>query len=349
MKAAFMSGPHALDVRDIELREPAANEMLIDVTSCGVCGSNLHEWPNPRDFFARVPGAFGHEVAGVVAARGADCGDWGVGDPLVVQPSHVSACGQCEGCRDGATWFCSNQRPIATYGFAEQMLVPIEAAYRLPDALPLDVALLVEPVACGVHAVRHSWTARDNGRIDGKKVVVIGAGMLGLGAIMAARWLGAAEVVAVARHEHQARAAAASGADTVLSSDAEGLAKTLRGVRPEMVVEAVGGEASTLNQAIDTVAWRGEVAVLGSFTSPQSIDAGRMVNRETRLMFAICYSRRDGIDDYDVTLDMLASGQFPLDGLVTHRFPIDAIDEAFRVASDKHSGAIRVAVGRPPR
>jgi 2-desacetyl-2-hydroxyethyl bacteriochlorophyllide A dehydrogenase len=338
-----MSGPHAIELRDLDLAAPAPNELLVDVTSCGVCGSNLHEWPNPQGFFLSVPGAFGHEVAGVVAGIGADCGDWHVGDGLVVQPSHVLACQKCEACRDGATWFCSNKQPIATYGFAEQMLVPTEAAYRLPSTLPLDLGSLVEPVACGVHAIRHSWTAGDNGRVDGKKVVVIGAGMLGLGAIMAARWLGAAQIVAVARHDHQA----AAGADVVLSSSADGLAKTLRGVRPEIVVEAVGGEAATLNQAIDTVAWRGEVAVLGSFTSPQPIDAGRMVNRETRLMFAIAYSRRDGIDDYDIAIEMLASGQFPADDLVTHRFPLESIDEAFRVAADKHSGAIRVAVGRP--
>ena len=87
--------------------------------------------------------------------------------------------------------------------------------------------------------------------------------------------------------------------------------------------------------------------MLGSFTSPQAIDAGRMVNRETRLMFAICYSRRDGIDDYDIAIEMLASGQFPLDALVTHRFPLASIDEAFRVANDKQSGAIRVVVGHP--
>jgi threonine dehydrogenase-like Zn-dependent dehydrogenase len=144
--------------------------------------------------------------------------------------------------------------------------------------------------------------------------------------------------------DHQAKAAT-SGADVVLSSAADDLVKTLRGVRPEIVVEAVGGQAPTLNQAIDTVAWRGEVAVLGSFTGPQTIDAGRMVNRETRLMFAIAYSRRDGIDDYDIAIEMLASGQFPLDSLVTHQFPLESIDEAFRVASDKHSGAIRVVVG----
>jgi L-iditol 2-dehydrogenase len=345
MKSAFHSAPHALELRELDLANPAPNELLVDVTSCGVCGSNLHEWPNPQGFFLRVPGAFGHEVAGVVAGVGSDVGDWRVGDPVVVQPSHVMACHKCDACHDGATWFCSDKQPIATYGFAEQMLVPTAAAYRLPPTLSLDLASLVEPVACGVHAIRHAWTAGDDGRVDGKKVVVIGAGMLGLGAIMAARWLGAAEIVAVARHDHQAKAAAASGADVVLSSTADDLAKTLRGVRPELVVEAVGGEAATLNQAIDTVAWRGEVAVLGSFTSPQTIDAGRMVNRETRLMFAIAYSARDGIDDYDIAIEMLASGQFPLDNLVTHWFPLESIDEAFRVASDKHSGAIRVVVG----
>ena len=196
---------------------------------------------------------------------------------------------------------------------------------------------MTEPVACGVHAIRHCWTARDDGRIDGVKVTVVGAGMLGLGAILAAKWLGADSVTAVARYPHQAATAEMCGADEVLQSDEPDLQRVLRSRRPDLVVEAVGGDAPTMDLVTDVAAWRGEVVVLGSFTHPKEVDLGRLGRREVRLFIPVAYSSRDGLADFDVALQLLEGKGAPLADLITHRFALDEIGEAFATASDKTS------------
>jgi threonine dehydrogenase-like Zn-dependent dehydrogenase len=343
MRTAQITGVGKLELRELELPPAGPGQVVLDVSGCGVCGSNLHDWHRPTG--PSIVGAFGHEVTAKVSAVGSDVTGFVVDQPVTVDPSAIGGCQVCGACRDGAPWFCSNKQPVATYGFADQMLVPAHALYALPGSVDPNVAVLTEPVACGVHAIRHCWTARDDGRIDGVKVTVVGAGMLGLGAIMAARWLGAESVTAVARYPHQSAAAAMCGADEVLQSDEPDLQRVLRSRRPDIVVEAVGGDAPTMDLVTDVAAWRGEVVVLGSFTHPKEVDLGRLGRREVRLFIPVAYSSRDGLSDFDVALQLLEGKGALLADLVTHRFALDEIDEAFATASDKSSRAIRVVVG----
>ncbi len=344
-RSAFLAGDHRFDVRAVELPEPGPGELLLDVAACGVCGSNLHEWHATRPGAAgtRVAGATGHEVSGVVAAVGTGVEQVAVGDRVAVDPSAAQSCGRCQACLDGANWFCRNRSPLATYGFADRMVLFAAAAHPLPAGMDVVVGSLAEPMACGVHAVRHSWTARD-GRVDGKKVAVIGAGMLGLSAIMAARHLGASEVAAIARHPHQQAAAWSCGATSVLDPVDEETAATVRRMRPELVVEAVGGAGGTFAMALEMAAWRGEVAVLGSFLGPQAVNVAAALNHEKRLFFAISYAALDGVHDMDVALEIMGSGAVPVADLVTHRYHLDELEQAFTAADDKSTGALRVAV-----
>ena len=344
MRAAWLTGCKQLDIREIELPAPSDGQLLIDVVGCGVCGSNLHEWHSAHAGANSGPGATGHEIVGVVAGFGGTTSGFAVGDAVVIEPSAIRACQNCPACADGATWFCAHKTGAVTYGFADQMVVPAAAAYRVPVGVDLDVAVLTEPIACGVHAVRHSWTARVDGRVDGLDVVVLGAGMLGLGSIAAAKWLGAASVTAVARHRHQAEAATIAGATRVLSDSETGLSGTLRRIRPSMVIEAVGGTAGTLSLSAEAVGWRGEVVVVGAFEKPQPVNVGALTAREIRMFFPVSYAARDGVHDFQVALDLL-SAHPDFRGFVTHRLPLEDINEAFALANDKTSGSLRVLVG----
>jgi threonine dehydrogenase-like Zn-dependent dehydrogenase len=118
----------------------------------------------------------------------------------------------------------------------------------------------------------------------------------------------------------------------------------LRKRRAPLVVEAVGGSADTLSLAAAVVGWRGEVVCLGAFDGPQTLDVGSMMNREIRAYFAVAYAAREGTHDLAVALDLMANGDVELDALVTHRYPLADIGEAFATAADKRSGAIRVVV-----
>lgn len=325
MRTALISAPLSIEVRDVELRSPAPDEAEIEVLACGVCGSNLHTWRHPELVIesggTSRPGASGHEVAGRLTETG---------DGVVVEPNKASACGRCEACQRGAAWFCRDRRDVPSWGFAERMVVARAGLYRT-SAEPA-VATLAEPLACAVHALRHCHTDP-----AGKRVAVLGAGVTGLLSAATARHLGAAEVVVTARHPHQAAQAPEFGATEVVEPD-----DTLRGF--DLVVEAVGGGAPTFEQAVRAAGPGGEVVVLGLFDQPQPLDTRRAVFKELRLFFPVTYASKDGQDDFQIAIDIVEAGRFPFARLLSHRFPLDRVGEAFQVAADKRSGSLRVLV-----
>jgi threonine dehydrogenase-like Zn-dependent dehydrogenase len=221
--------------------------------------------------------------------------------------------------------------------------VPARGVVPVPSGLDLELACLAEPLASAVHGIRHSWSAAGEGRIDGLGVAVVGAGAIGLCAVLAARALGAAEVTVVARHEHQARVAVALGADRVLDDDLEAR-PTLRRLRPQLLVEAAGGSGSALETAWASAAEGGEVVVLGLPDAGADLDVSRLVLRDVHAFFAAAYGTRDGISDFSIALALLAETAAAAQ-LVTARLPLDDIGEAFEAAASRTSGSIRVLVG----
>ncbi len=240
------------------------DEVVVRVEACGVCATNLHDWAHPESAMrgSELPGAHGHEVSGVVDEVGDAVVELAPGDRVVLEPALACACGSCDACLAGRPRSCRNRSTLPVWGFADAIVVPARGVVQVPAGLDLELACLAEPLASALHGIRHSWSARHDGRIDGLRVAVVGAGAIGLCAALAARALGAAEVTVVARHEHQARLAAALGADRVLDDDEE-TSTALRRLRPEVVVEAAGGDGSALQTACAAVAAGGEVVVLG--------------------------------------------------------------------------------------
>ena len=344
MLAVTLDGPRETTLRPVALPRPGAGEVEIAVRACGICGSNVHGWADPalavqRDGAAR-PGAAGHEVAGEVTRVGAGVIGLSPGQQVCLQPTLATGCAQCTACRAGRAWFCRHQRDLVAWGFAQAMVVPARSLLRPSAPLAPEVLTLAEPLACAVHALRASWTGSTAG-IAGRHVAVIGAGVAGLLVVAAARDLGAGTVTAVARHPQQAAAANALGADCVLAGPDRG---AVRSLHADLVVEAVGGRADTLAVALSAVARGGEVVVLGLFDRPQTFDARTAVLREIRMFFPVTYGTQGGVTDFQLALDLLVREQDRLAGLVTHRLPLDRVDEAFALAADKSSGALRVVV-----
>ena len=226
-------------------------------------------------------------------------------------------------------------------GFAEYITRRAAGCYPMPDNLSWEQGALVEPLAVSVHALRR-------GRISGgETVAVLGAGNIGLTAVAAARALGAGKIFVTARHEQQAAMAKRLGADYALPPEGtalkEALADATDGLGADLTIETVGGQSeATVTQAIDVTRMQGRIVILGGFRRPITVDWLAPLWKEQSIIFALCYSILDGRHDYEIAIDLLASGKTQLEQMVTYRFPLEDIQRAFETAYDKSTGSIKV-------
>jgi 2-desacetyl-2-hydroxyethyl bacteriochlorophyllide A dehydrogenase len=322
-----------LSVHEVDAAPPGPGQVRVRVERCGVCGSDLHVF---RGHSPLPPGCPGHEISGVVDALGAGVSGLREGDRVAVEP--VLRCGQCRYCRAGSYHLCSRLGLCGVTepgGMATQILVPAACAFALPSAVDFELGALAEPVAVAVHG------ARLGGVTKGSRVLVLGAGTIGLVAAAAARHLGAAHVAISARHPQQRRLAEGLGVDEVL--DPTSLRG--RGEKPDVVLETVGGEATTVADGLLAVARGGTIVVIGLFEKTPVFDPGVLVLKEVRLIGSMVYNRPPGAAaDFEVALECLAENAAALRTLVTHTFALRDVQQAFETAADKASGAVKVLV-----
>jgi len=331
MRAAYCTAPHQIELRDVPAPLPAAGEVLVRVHACGICGSDLHY------FAGNVPAppvCLGHEIAGHAAAAAMG---FATGEAVVIEP--LLACRRCERCRAGQPNLCPQLRilgSMAAGGFAELLAVPADTLYRVPPGVSPDTAMLAEPLAVGVHAGHVAALAAD------ERVLVLGAGVIGLCATFAAAQAGAT-VTASARHPHQADAARALGAATVIASEPEAVRAHAAGTPPDVVFETVGGAAATLDLALDLVRPGGRIVALGKFTTPITLPPLRFLMKEVRMTSSMTYCRQGARPDFATALALLAAHP-SLASLITHAVALADVARGFALAADKRSGALKVAV-----
>ena len=341
MHAAIQTGIRTIEMRELPQPERPEGWALIRPLAAGICGSDLHPYHGRAEAQALPEG---HEVGGeIVDLPAGYAGPAKVGDLVAVDTICLGvACGTCAFCRAGQPFHCpARQNAPRTGGaFAELLTRQTAGLFPLPPGMTAEQGALVEPLAVGVHAIRWARMA------EGASVAIIGAGTIGLMTLLAARALGAGTIHVLARHEHQATLASALGATTVVRAEgAEAIAAVREftgGLGADLVVETVGGQGDTVDLAWELARVQGTVVVLGIFPDRVPVNLLRPVVREIWATFPICYGTIDGRHDFDVAIEMIAAGRAPVERLVTHRFPLDAAPEGFRVAADKGTGSVKV-------
>ncbi len=339
MRAAFCVAPRQFELRDVAQPTPGPGEALIKIHNCGICGSDLHWYhggglPIP-------PVCPGHEISGEVAALGSGVRGVRAGDRIAIEPLLV--CHECRYCRSGEYQLCRRMRIrgiSADGGFADYVSMPASAVFPLPSSLDWELGAMAEPMAVCVHALRLAALPL------GARVVVLGAGTIGLLSIVAARAAGAAEVLISARYPHQRAAAERLGA-RVFAATSEGAVELIDYAYQnpvDAVIETVGGVADTLNDAMQLVRAGGVVIVLGVFTGPVTCNGLLLVSKEVRIVGSLTYSRVGMLAEFEIALQLLAEHRTRLRPLTTHTFSLDRISEGFAAASDKNSGAIKVSI-----
>ncbi|MEV4620381.1 zinc-binding dehydrogenase [Asanoa sp. NPDC049573] len=311
MRLAMLTGPGRFEIEEVDRPVPAPDEVLVRVAACGVCSSELAAFAGDGDDYPRF---IGHEVSGTVAEVGPDVTGLAAGDPV--------------GC-----W-------VTSHGFAEY--VTVKAAYCVPaGGVPLDEAL-AEPLACAVNAVE------ETGVRLGDDVVLIGAGFMGnlvqsLVALRGARQL----IVADTRPDALARAAAL-GATRVVDVRSESLvdvvAAATEGRGADITFEATGGQAA-LDVVGQTTRMSGKVVLVGFHQGE-----ARRINLAhwNWMAFGIvnAHYRDVGVimRGMEVGMRLLTAGHLSLAPLVSHRFPLERIGEAFEAARTKPDGFVKAVV-----
>src|SRR3974390_442870 len=196
MKALFLKDYKRFAYEEVPTPKPAADEVLVAVKACGICGSDVHGMDGSTGR-RRPPIIMGHEASGVIESLGRDVTNWSAGDRVTFDSTIY--CGRCEYCRRGEINLCDNRRVLGVScedyrqhgAFAEYVAVPQRILYRVPEGVPVEPAALVEPFAIALHAVRRSPPSLND------SVVVVGAGMIGLGLVQALHRAGRGQLIVV--------------------------------------------------------------------------------------------------------------------------------------------------------
>ncbi len=256
MRAAVYEGEGRLVVRDVPDPVPAADEVLIEVEACGVCGSDVQIINVPPGHPSTPPVVIGHEFVGWIRAAGSAVRDVSIGARVVVDPD--PKCGACDPCRSGRPANCVNIVALGVYrdgALARYVTTPANTVYPISADVPAELAALVEPLACVVNGTNRAAIR------PGESAVVFGAGAIGCLFIAVLRASGAGRIVAVEPSVHRAPVARAVGADVVVTPDewAAQRAELMPG-GAEVVVDAVG---SVLPQAIEAAGMGARVVMFG--------------------------------------------------------------------------------------
>lgn len=315
-KAFVKTGYSAYEggVRDVEIKPPGHDEVLVRVEACGICGSDLHAYSSDPGFeWVRVPVVLGHEFSGTVEEVGSGVSTFGPGDRVV--PIAIQGCGLCDYCRSGNTQLCTSRTAVGLDqdgGMAEYARVSANHLIDVPPELDLGLASLCEPLAVALHAI--------NSRSDikpGSTVVVSGPGPIGVLCAMVARLAGARVVLTGLGADAQKRLPAArlvglQTADLGEASLHEHLQEKLGTPAPDVWIES-SGSVKALESSLDSVRPGGMVTVVGLYTEDLTFFPTAAARREIDVRFSYSCT----YPDYRRALNLLANGMLDPEPLIS--------------------------------
>ena len=294
------------------------NDVLVKVVSSGLCGSDI-----PRIFAKGAhyyPITLGHEFSGYVESYGAAVTDLQPGDAVACVP--LLPCFQCPQCQREYFSLCKQYQFVGSRsegGNAEYVVVKRANLFRLPDQMPIDDGAFIEPITVGLHAFHLAQGC------EGKNVIIIGAGTIGLSTIMCARAAGAAQVIALEMSSARKAKALEVGASQVLDPsrcDALGEIRALTGgLGADVSFECIGNK-HTAKLAIDAIRKAGKCVLVGIFEEPSEFNFFELVSTEKQLLGALAYN-----GEFADVIAFIADGRLDIAPLVTGRIGLEEIVE----------------------
>lgn len=330
-----------LRIDEVPVPEPEHDEVLVEVHACGLCGTDVHLAVEGDLAVERTPITLGHEAAGIVTALGKDVRSVKEGQRVAMFPA--ASCGGCRYCVGGRESLCDVSK---VYGMSRDgalahfVTAPANSLIPLPEAVPFDVGAVVTD---GVSTPFHALRAR--GRLQaGETVAVFGCGGLGTHAIILARLMGAASIVAIDVDANALERAKTLGADVALHPEECDVPKELRkhfgraGIN--LAVEFVG-RADTVELALRCIGKSGRVVVSGvGMGRPTLPPLAAFVGREQALLGSFGMDRADIVDLYT----LIAAGRLDLSSSISARYPLAEANAALQHLTRKDNGVVRIVV-----
>lgn len=319
-----MKNPSAVlrGIREVAIEErpvpvPASHEVLVAVRATGICGSDVHYYEHGRigDFVLETPMVIGHESAGVITAVGSDVDAGRVGETVALEPG--VPCRRCEQCRAGRYNLCPDvvffATPPVDGSIAAFVVIDADFAHRAPDGLTFEQAAMAEPVSVGV------WAARKANITAGDRVLVTGAGPIGLFAAQVARAQGAAEVTVTDISDFRL-------------SVVRGLGFTARRADGELpgghtVLLECSGAQLAVESGLRALAPAGRAVLVGMGADQVSISVPLVQGRELSISGVFRYA-----NTYPTALALMARGAVETTPLITHRFALEEAEAALTLA-----------------
>ena len=335
MRALVIDEPGKTHIAEIPKPTAGPGEVLLRTRIIGMCGTDLSTFrgKNPLVTYPRTPG---HEIAATIEAVGAEVPHcYAVGLNVTVSP--YTSCGVCSSCKRGRVNACQSNQTLGVQregAMAEFFVAPWHKLY-LAEGLTLRQLSIVEPLSVGFHAAAR-------GRVVNEDIVaVIGAGVVGLGAVAASAHRGA-KIIVIDIDDRKLAVAKHAGAMVTINSTMQNVHEALlaatAGLGPDVIIEAVGTPA-TFRMAVDEVAFTGRVVYIGYAKEPVCYETRLFVLKEIDIM-----GSRNALDEFGTVIEALHGGRFPVDAIISSVVPLEQAGAALQAWSDDPGAFTKVQV-----
>jgi threonine dehydrogenase-like Zn-dependent dehydrogenase len=344
MKAAILTNDREIKFGEVPAPRPENDQVLVRVHWASICGTDLHIYLGefkPRVTYPRI---LGHEFSGILESVGKDVSHLKEGDKVVVDP--IIWCNQCPACLNGNQNACHFLKLIGVDvdgAFSEYVIADSDKVFKVPEGISLRDAALTELYSLGVHSTRKAMIE------PGDRVVILGAGRLGLSVLEVIKQTGASWVCSVDLLENRLEIAKRLGADLVINSREEDPVRKILsvtdGLGVDRVIETVGtaveigNRTMPVEQAVRMTRHGGRIVVMGMGSQYTPVFWKEFVMKEIQLV-----GSRVTLGDFPRALSLMAQGRFHPDLLISNEFPLEETGKAFRLLENEPDRYLKLLI-----
>jgi len=322
MKSIVIQQPNDLAIETRPFPEPVAGDVRVRITLAGICGSDSHIYRGHNPF-AKYPRVIGHEFFGVIDAVGEGVDQARLGQRVSVDP--VISCGTCYPCSVGKPNVCTSLVVLGVHrdgGFSEYAVVPAKNAWPVPDEIPDEHAVMIEPFTIAANVTGHAQPTEQD------VALIYGAGPMGLVTVQALKGVyNVKQVIVVDRIDERLAMAQRSGADWVFNNRDQPVAAALaeKGIQPTLIIDAAC-HPSILQEAVSLASPAARIVLMGFSSEPSQVVQQGITGKELSI-----FSSRLNANKFPVVIDWLQKGLIDPNKLITHRFDYHHVTDAIEL------------------